>query len=140
MFYTRECSTWRMFCKWDFLQKKIFVTSKMFYFMVPPKMRREFQFTSCARLGKNNRSHKMSTGFFSLGTVQSFQSIYLIWTISRTILPYTMVRYMLHIIIMDWKLWTVQSEKNPVNILWDLSFFPKQANVLHWDSNLGIIS
>ena len=36
MFYTREWSILRMFYTWDFMQKEIYVTSKMFYFMVPP--------------------------------------------------------------------------------------------------------
>ena len=36
MFYTRERSILRMFYLWDFMQNEISVTSKMFYFMVPP--------------------------------------------------------------------------------------------------------
>ena len=36
MFYTRKWSILRMFYTWDFMHKEISVTSKMFYFMVPP--------------------------------------------------------------------------------------------------------
>ena len=35
MFYTREWSILRLFYTWDFMQKEISVTIKMFYFMVP---------------------------------------------------------------------------------------------------------
>ena len=36
MFYTRVWSILRMFYTWDCMHKEIFVTSKMFYFMVAP--------------------------------------------------------------------------------------------------------
>ena len=36
MFYTQEWSILRMFYTWNFMQKEISVTSKMFYFMVTP--------------------------------------------------------------------------------------------------------
>ena len=61
------------------------------YDMIP---KLESQCKTFACLGKNDRSHKMFTGFFSLWTVQSFQSIIIMWSIYRTIVYGKMVRDM----------------------------------------------
>ena len=51
MFYTREWSILRMFYMWDFMHKEISVTSKMYYFIVPPYYPYDLE-------DKKNLSHK----------------------------------------------------------------------------------